>query len=228
MSIRAEAEENLRVIRSLMEKATVYRAISAEAAAVGGVLAVCASFAFGNCWSRTAESYPMTQPSLLAFFGLWGAILLIVAIANLLFLRRAALRRGEPLFSSGMRLALTALLPSFAVAGWLTSLVWKPIWMIFAPAIWITCYGLALLAARHFAPRSLAWLGWAFLIAGIWSSYMAITTAWGTLYMIPKGRDPGVWLAWNGIYNAQELMALTFGLFHLIYAACVWPRKSER
>ena len=38
MPTRSEAEEHLRVIRSLMEKATIYRAISAPTALLGGVL----------------------------------------------------------------------------------------------------------------------------------------------------------------------------------------------
>ena len=37
---RSKAEEDLRVIRSLMERATVYRAISAPAALVAGLLSI--------------------------------------------------------------------------------------------------------------------------------------------------------------------------------------------
>ena len=37
MIARSEAEEHLRIIRSLMEKATIYRALSAPAALVGGL-----------------------------------------------------------------------------------------------------------------------------------------------------------------------------------------------
>ena len=40
MSDRARAEEDLRVIRSLMERATIYRAISAPTAFVAGVLSI--------------------------------------------------------------------------------------------------------------------------------------------------------------------------------------------
>jgi hypothetical protein len=40
MHERERAEEDLRVIRTLMERATIYRAISAPTALAGGVLAV--------------------------------------------------------------------------------------------------------------------------------------------------------------------------------------------
>ena len=42
---RSKAEEDLRVIRSLMERATVYRAISAPAALVAGFLSIFAAAA---------------------------------------------------------------------------------------------------------------------------------------------------------------------------------------
>ena len=42
---RSEAEEDLRVIRSLMERATVYRAISAPAALVASLLSIFAAAA---------------------------------------------------------------------------------------------------------------------------------------------------------------------------------------
>jgi len=62
---RSKAEQDLRVIRSLMERATVYRAISAPAALVAGFLSVFAAAAIylndqtslginrpvqGSCW----------------------------------------------------------------------------------------------------------------------------------------------------------------------------------
>jgi hypothetical protein len=43
MSTTEAALENLRIIRSLMEKAHIYRAVSAPAALTGGLLALAAS-----------------------------------------------------------------------------------------------------------------------------------------------------------------------------------------
>src|SRR5262249_30402738 len=114
---RSEAEEHLRVIRSLMEKATVYRAISAEAAAVGGCLAIVASFAFGNWWS---PAEPKAEVSGAQFVGLWCGVLAVAAGLNLFFLWRAARRRGEMFVSAGMRMALKAVLPSYVVAAFFT------------------------------------------------------------------------------------------------------------
>ncbi|MEI9998230.1 MAG: hypothetical protein WDO13_03200 [Verrucomicrobiota bacterium] len=62
-----------------------------------------------------------------------------------------------------MKLAATSLAPAFILAGIAT---------VFLPApevlaiIWITFYGLGLLATQHFAPRSLVLLGLAFFVTG--------------------------------------------------------------
>jgi hypothetical protein len=227
---RTEAEEHLRVIRSLMEKATVYRAISAEAAAVGGVLAVAASFAFGNWLNRSADSYPHTQSPVHLLIPTWLAVLVLTAIANLYFLRRDAARRNEPFFSSGMRLAIRSLAPGFLAAGIGTYYICfyqldrgYP----FIVSLWCACYGLALLSTQTFAPRSLAILGWCFLGTTFFTTENALMLSGLAFYQIPAGHDYKVWLPWNSIFEFQRMMALTFGLFHLVYAACTWPRGSS-
>ena len=72
---------------------------------------------------------------------------------------------------------------------------------------WVVFYGLALLATGLFAPRSLAILGWAFLLTGL--SVPAITNQVEDL-----STDLPV-----------ITMGVTFGLYHLIYAAGSWPRN---
>ena len=160
MPNRSEAEEHLRVIRSLMEKATIYRAISAEAAAIGGVLAVIGSFSMGN-WTTLpfgSDKPVFAHPNRWIFFTTWTVVLFLAAGANLYSLRRAAIQRGEPFISPGMKFALRSLLPNFFVAGTLTLLVFQLFWFVFAVPIWITCYGLGLLSTGHFAqPNERVW-----------------------------------------------------------------------
>ncbi len=77
--------------------------------------------------------------------------------------------------------------------------------------VWVLFYGLALLSTGLFAPRSLAILGWAFLLTGL--SVPAVLNA-------------------NEDFSANlplAIMAVTFGLYHLIYAAFTWrPTKAAR
>jgi hypothetical protein len=66
-----------------------------------------------------------------------------------------------------------------------------------------------LLATGLFAPRSLSVLGWAFLLSGV------IYLFWPKPFLAdPRGLLPNL------------AMGLTFGLYHLVYAICVWPRRA--
>ena len=215
MDERAAAEEHLRVIRSLMERATVYRAISAPTALVGGVAALLAS-----AWiiSRLYNSAGVTTDQMNRDFIIgWFAALGVTAVANTLFLWRGAVRDRRPFFSSGLRLALRSILPSILVAAAVTLVVCRQP-SLFAPGVlsvvWMCLYGLALLATTTFSPRSLSVLGWAFVIAGCsWLLLLSTELLVGSL--------TGV------VHRAATLaMAFTFGLFHLVYAACTWSRRA--
>jgi len=208
MNEQERAEEHLRTIRRLMERGTIYRAISAPTALVGGVLSLAAS-AFGCSHPVLANDCVFVIP--------WLLVLLLTAGTNTLFIVLGAKKRDEPVFSASMKAALIALAPPFIVAGVLTAVLFgltgTPLDAILLSVIWSICYGLGLLATSHFAPRSLTLLGWAFLLASLaalTSIRYAPTSSFGS---------------WTD--NAGAIfMAATFGLFHLIYATCAWPRKG--
>jgi hypothetical protein len=214
---RSEAEEHLRVIRSLMEKATVYRAVSAPAALTGGLL----SAAVGAVLLLTQ---PRGPAGLWTFLGGWLAVLLVTFFANVYFLTHGAGRTGGGFLSPGMRMALQALLPSQVVALVLTTFAaWGvmihawPDAHLALPSAWCVLYGLGLLATAHFAPTSLIVLGWSFLAAGL----LAVV-----------GQSLGGWTAGLGGVAPEQvangIMTLTFGLFHIVYAIRAWPRTAER
>ena len=156
MSEQARAEEHLRIIRGLMERATIYRAISAPPALVGGLLSVLAAIALTG-----------TNAGGGAFLVVWGTVLVLTSAANAIFIWRDAARREEPFISSGMRLAMTAILPPVLAAGVFTMVMIKDGGIAYLPISWMIFYGLGLLATDNFAPRSIAFLGWSFLLAGL-------------------------------------------------------------
>ena len=104
MDERLNAEENLRVIRQLMERATVYRAISAPTALVAGILSLLAAAAVYYNNEVQLVLGRAVRPR--EFAVLWIVVLVLAAIANAYFLWREAARSGRPFVSSGMKLAL--------------------------------------------------------------------------------------------------------------------------
>ena len=209
MNERTRAEEHLRVIRTLMERATIYRAISAPTALVGGLLAIVTTAAV---WFSD-RSRPLAAPDFdgRLFALIWLAILVVVLLVNALFVRREAQKDGRPVISPGARLALRAIAPCLIIPAATTIWFFKnaePIDKLLLVAVWIAFYGLALLATALFAPRSLVLLGWAFLLTGV------------AVLFWPKSLEDDS----RGMFP-NLAMGATFGLYHLIYAACIWSRR---
>ena len=197
---RSKAEEDLRVIRSLMERATVYRAISAPAALVAGLLSILAADAI---YRRPVHGR--------VFAAVWLVVLVFAVVANAFFIWREARNDNRPFISSGMKLALRAIAPNLlipaAVTVWFFATGYKGAAEQELVVAWIAFYGLALLSTGLFGPRSLVYLGCAFLLSAL--AIPAIRNVMGDL----PADLPNV------------AMGITFGLYHLIYAVCAWPRK---
>jgi hypothetical protein len=208
---RSKAEEHLRVIRSLMERATIYRAISAPTALIAGLLS---TFAAGAIFLNNETSFNIgLQITSREFAFVWLVVLLISLAANAFFIRREALRTGRPFISPAMKLALRAIAPCLliplSVTVWFlqTGYLWNQ--ELFLVAVWTGFYGLALLSTNLFAPRSLALLGWAFLLTSVAIPVLdrAIETDFSA--------------------DTPDLaMGVTFGLYHVIYAACTWSGRG--
>jgi hypothetical protein len=211
MDERERAEEHLRIIRTLMERATIYRAISAPTALVGGLIALALTaiiWVREHHWADIAPQV-MRHISTRGFAGLWLAALAVVLALNTFLVWRKARRDGRPFISPSMKLALRSILPCLLLPAATT------IWFFYdgyefdnellLVRLWIGFYGLALIATQHFAPRSLVLLGWAFLVT---AAGMIVTSRQLEYYATPL------------VPNLA--MGFTFGLYHLIYAACVW------
>ncbi len=207
MSTTEAALENLRIIRSLMEKAHIYRAVSAPAALTGGVLALAASaWPVWHALAHQGQS-AMCQP---CFLQMWLAILAVASVLNVVLLAREARRRSQPFVSAGMRMALRAFAPPMLVGGVVgIGLIVFLHQLVMAALVWTLCYGLALLATASFSPRSLVRLGWAFVIAGL-----LLFLAWAAssdVRLLPSDEAP-----------ASAIMGITFGLLHVVYAVAVF------
>lgn len=196
MQIRFEAEEHLRVIRSLMEKATIYRAVSAPTALAGGIAALVVA-------APPVQAFFNQCAGASSFHVRWALALFVTVLINGILIVREARRRGDPIVSPGMRAAFRALLPPMLCGGIFFCLFDGGDVASFLAIF----YGLGLLATAHFAPRSIMWLGWSFLLAGL------------AVFLLD---------ALNRLHPALTpdiIMVATFGGFHFFYAMCTWPRR---
>jgi hypothetical protein len=195
MTTREEAVEQLRIIRSVMERATIFRALSGETALIGGAAALAAAWL-----SETQRGWGW------AVWWLVGLALVLAFNAFQIFRMRAA--RHGPFWSPGLRVAIRGALPSLIAGGFLGLLFVRSGADKPAACLWILHYGLALLAIREFAPKSMVWLGWAFVVFGV-GTLAGVT---GVVDLIEK---------WVAPTNASHLMAIAFGGFHLIYGGLI-------
>jgi hypothetical protein len=81
------ASRQLRVIRSLMERATIYRSISAPTALVGGLLSL-GGFVTAY-YAKHHRHHPLSSNE---FLIVWLAILALTCVANVIFLSRGSAR----------------------------------------------------------------------------------------------------------------------------------------
>ena len=207
MSTTDAALENLRIIRSLMEKAHIYRAVSAPAALTGGVLALVASG--WPVWHAVTHQGDASMCDM-CFLETWLIILAISSALNVFLLAKEARRRNQPFISAGMRMALRAFVPPLLVGGSVgIGLIVFLHNLTLAALIWALCYGLALLSTASFSPRSLVRLGWAFVITGLLTFF-----AWAAC--------SDVRLLASDLGPASLVMGLTFGLLHVVYALAVF------
>jgi hypothetical protein len=203
MDERTQAEEHLRVIRTLVERTSAYRAVSARTALIAGVLSLIAATLIveREIWARE-------------FALLWLVILVVVLCASAVFLSREAQRDRRPMISGASMLALRSvlpcLLPPAAITVWFLSAGYISGQELLLVGVWIMFYGLALLATSLFAPRSLAVLGWAFVLSAMALPVLSNVLSFDDRRLLPA-----------------YLMGATFGGMHLVYALSTWRRKGS-
>ncbi len=195
MTTREEAVEQLRIIRAVMERATIFRALSGETALIGGAAALAAA------WLSEGTSG-------WAWATWWLGGFVVVLAFNVFQIFRLKVANQRPFWSSGLRVAIRGALPSLIAGGFLGLLFVRSGADKPAACLWILHYGLALLAIREFAPKSMVWLGWAFVVFGV-----------GSLAGVTHVVD--LFEQWVRPTNGSQLMAIAFGGFHLIYGALI-------
>ena len=186
------------MIRNLMERATIFRALTGETALVGGALACLAAWAsekkMGLAWAQ---------------FWLIG-LAFVIGFYIFQMWRIARAKDGGKIWNQSLKLVLRCALPSLLAGGITGLLIAKGAQQghrELAACFWTTHYGIALLAIREFVPKSMVWLGWAFVIFGVVAlcTFMTSDIAFQVMHKL----------------NGSRLMALSFGGLQLLYGALI-------
>jgi hypothetical protein len=203
-----QATRHLEAIRTLMERAALYRRALAPVTLLTGTLG-CLAGAFG--WIAD-----LSEPRTFGWY--WMGVAGVGLVAALVLIRRQALREREPFWSPPTRRVGQALLPPL-VAGGMAGLlaVWSdwrdPLQMWWLPAIWMVIYGCALHAAGFFMNRGIAWLGWVFLLTGCACLWVLNERSYAS--------------GMPSLRHAHGLMALVFGGVHLAYGVYLQLTESR-
>ena len=205
------AAEHLQVIRTLMERAAVYRRALAPVMLFNGVLG-CTAALLG--WGLTIDSAK-------GFVFLWAGVAVVAIGGSLGLVRRQALKAGEAFWSPPTRRVTLAMLPavvaglilSGAVMGNFPSIpseLGSVIATLWLPLAWVVLYGSGFHAAGFFMPRGMRLFGWAFVLGGCAGATLAL---------------PGV--SWRVAW-AHGLMGFFFGLLHLAYGIYLYFTEQRK
>ncbi len=209
------ATEHLQIIRTLMERAALYRRALAPIMLMTGSVGALAALAG---WKAGLE----LPGSFVTYWLIIGAVTLTAAFV---LVRAQALKDSEPVWSPPTRRVALALLPPLAAGLLLTlaaslacrsarlaeSMTLYPMSLgtfVWLPATWIVLYGCALHAAGFFMPRGMKLFGWIFILGGC------------ALFWIPFSRPPACG-------TGYAVMGAFFGLLHLAYGVYLYFTEKK-
>jgi hypothetical protein len=155
------AEENLKTIRTLMERAGVYRLALAPICIIVGILGIIAAL--------VAESLNFSGKD--SFSGYWMVVGIIVGSLALVLIRRQAVKEGEEFMSPPAKRVARSMAPLFVAGlGFGVLELFLPVAQrdsIQLAGLWMISYGGGIHAAGFFMRRGLKLLGWIFIISGL-------------------------------------------------------------
>ena len=154
-----EAEQTLSVIRTLMERSTLYTNVSGHAGIAAGAVALM------GCAARTWWQTP--------FLPTWLTVLAAACATTIFFTAKMAMENGEPLWTRQARTVVLALLPSLLMALVLSLVLSKAGQETLLPGTWMLVWGVGALSMGFFTPRILSVLGATFMAAGTFTLFIS-------------------------------------------------------
>jgi hypothetical protein len=168
-SVGSHAAENLRFIRSAMERSSTFTAIPGLGGAIMGVIAL------------AAAGVAATQPTSERWLLTWLGAAALAAVVGLIMMARKARVAGATLTGSNARHFALGMAAPFVAGAAITYELWVVRnFTVMAPA-WLLLYGAGLLTGGQFSVPVVRGIGLCFMVIGI----AAILTppAWGNWWL---------------------------------------------
>lgn len=165
------AEQNLELIRTLMERANRYEYLSARAGLQVGGIAVAGSLSFLYLDASTP----------LAFGAVWFAVFWLSVGVMVREQVREVRDAGVPLWTRPAREIVRALVPAMTMSALLSLHAFSLGRHLELPGVWMLCYGVGALATSTYAPPVVAQMGGAFMACGALTLWLG--THWATTMM---------------------------------------------
>ena len=154
VSLHSQAMDNLSYIRTAIENAGSFTAVSGVGGIWMGATALVAAFIA----HRSAS-----QQTWLIIWMSEGVLALAIALA---FCSRKAVRSGTVLLSKPFRRFVLAMAPSVLAGAVLTAILYNASGNRFLPALWLLLYGAGIASAGAFSVRVVPLMGISFMLAG--------------------------------------------------------------
>lgn len=178
ISLRSTAEDNLRFIRSAMERATSFTGVSGLGYLLAGTSAVLAS------WLAATRQSPE------AWLLVWMIELVVGGVVAFGLTVQKSRLQSAPLWSGSGRKLLFAFVPTMLAGGLLTLSFALHDLVRWLPGVWLALYGAAVMTAGAHSVRAIPVMGAAFLLL----STLAL--------LVPATGDVALALGFGGLHMA--------------------------
>ena len=192
-----EAANNLRYIRSAMQKAEQISTVSGLGGMLMGAVALAGAIIASVGVDLRAQLWAWTLTALPAVA--IGACLSVVK----------ALRYDRDLLNDPARRFIWCLTPNLAIGALLTAILWDSEHVVLLPGVWLLLYGAGVLAAGTYAVRPVLYMGACFLVLG---TVVALLPGWSTQAL------PRQW--------ANASLAAGFGGLHITFGWQVYKHHG--
>ncbi|MCC6575642.1 MAG: hypothetical protein IT462_17820 [Planctomycetes bacterium] len=194
------ATQDIRQIRQALEANSRLTSLSGSALVLSGILAFTAAGVSSQLGAvEPAARKALSGATLSQLVLLWSATLVIVVGLNLIGMVIRARTDGQPLATRLGKRVLFAMLPSLFVGGALTLALMHEHRLDLVFAVWMLCYGAALIAASAHSITSVRLLGLWMLLGGGLALLPAVAPHDYTMFLGSFGAGHFLLGAWVGL-----------------------------